>query len=157
MTVTIKTAPHSANKFKEYYRETVPTDANCFFNQEQSFQQSATKVLGSSFDPTQRIYYTPNGLVQTVLQAYNAHHNLVIRPDDVWIAIISQLSFHINSNAEELRNKFVAHEGTERELAHAHFREWMKEGNIARVELRVNGTLHTLYKGEGDEAPDKMS
>ena len=40
--------------------------------------------------------------------------------------------------------QFVAHEGTERELAHAHFREWMKEGNIVRVELRVNGNLHTL-------------
>ena len=50
-------------------------------------------------------------------------------------------------------SQFVAHEGTERELAHAHFREWMKEGNIARVELRVNGNLHTLYKGEGDDVP----
>ncbi len=48
---------------------------------------------------------------------------------------------------------FVAHEGTERELAHAHFREWMKEGNIVRVELRVNGNLHTLYKGESDDVP----
>ena len=111
MAVTIKTAPHSAIKFKEYYGETLSNDANGFFNQTQSFQRAATNVLGSSFDPTQRIYYTPNGFVNTVLRAYNAHQNLVIRPDDVWIAIVSQLSFYINGNAEELRSKFVTHDG----------------------------------------------
>jgi hypothetical protein len=50
--------------------------------------------------------------------------------------------------------QFVAHEGTDRERAHAHFREWMKEVNIARVELRVNGKLHTLYKDEDAEMTD---
>lgn len=49
--------------------------------------------------------------------------------------------------------QFVAHEGTDREIAHTYFREWTKEGNIARVELRVNGNLHTLYKGEGEVEP----
>ncbi|KDQ55839.1 hypothetical protein JAAARDRAFT_208606 [Jaapia argillacea MUCL 33604] len=33
------------------------------------------------------------------------------KPDDVWIAILTQLSFYINANAEELRSQFVAHEG----------------------------------------------
>ena len=74
-----------------------------------------TKFLSSSLHPDQLVYHTSNGLVDTVLRAYNQHHNLVIRPDDVWIAIISQLSFHINANAEALRSKFVAHEG-KREL-----------------------------------------
>ncbi|PPQ64195.1 hypothetical protein CVT24_008613 [Panaeolus cyanescens] len=51
-----------------------------------------------------------NGFVDTILNAYNAHHNLELKPDDVWIAIVSQFNFYVNAHAEELRSKFVAHE-----------------------------------------------
>ncbi|KAF8887882.1 hypothetical protein CPB84DRAFT_1786686 [Gymnopilus junonius] len=34
-----------------------------------------------------------NGFVDTVISAYNEHHHLVLRPDDVWIAISGQLNF----------------------------------------------------------------
>jgi hypothetical protein len=52
-----------------------------------------------------------NGFVQAVTHAYNQHHHLKIRPDDVWIAILSQLSIYINKNSEKLRSQFVRHEG----------------------------------------------
>ncbi|KAJ6450380.1 hypothetical protein C8R45DRAFT_1043484 [Mycena sanguinolenta] len=52
-----------------------------------------------------------NGFVNTVIQAYNHHHALVIRPDDVWLAILCQFNFFVNANAELLRASFVAHEG----------------------------------------------
>ncbi|KAF9377444.1 hypothetical protein CPB97_010203, partial [Podila verticillata] len=52
-----------------------------------------------------------NGFIGTALQAYNQHHHLVIRPDDVWIAILSQFNFFVNANAEKLRHLFVTHEG----------------------------------------------
>lgn len=52
-----------------------------------------------------------NGFVQTVIDCYNKHHNLVIRPDDIWMAILTQFSFYINKNAEEFRNQFVNFEG----------------------------------------------
>ncbi|KAJ6545430.1 hypothetical protein B0H19DRAFT_1075743 [Mycena capillaripes] len=52
-----------------------------------------------------------NGFVDTVISAYNNHYALVIRPDDVWLAIISQFSFYVNANAELMRANFVAHEG----------------------------------------------
>jgi len=52
-----------------------------------------------------------SGFVSTVFGCYNTHHNLVIRPDDVWIAIITQFSFYINKHAEKYRNKFVNFEG----------------------------------------------
>lgn len=51
------------------------------------------------------------GLVHMVIGAYNNHFNLVLRPDDVWQAIVTQLSFFVNAHGEELRNKFVSHEG----------------------------------------------
>ncbi|KAJ7291748.1 hypothetical protein C8J57DRAFT_1445202 [Mycena rebaudengoi] len=56
-----------------------------------------------------------NGFVHTVISAYNQHHALILRPDDVWIAILTQFNFYINANAEILRANFVAHDG-KREL-----------------------------------------
>lgn len=52
-----------------------------------------------------------NGLVHTVMQAYNCHRHLIIRPDDVWLAILTQFSLFVNANAESLRGSFVSHEG----------------------------------------------
>jgi hypothetical protein len=49
--------------------------------------------------------------VYAAFDAYNQHHHLTIRPDDIWFTILSQLNFYINKHAEELRDKFVAHEG----------------------------------------------
>ena len=107
MSVTIKTAPHAAEKVS---LAPPASDADSFFRNDLSFQRSASKVLGSTFNPSDYVHYRVNGLVHTVIEAYSHHYNLVIRPDDVWIAIVSQLSFHIKANAEELRKKFVAHE-----------------------------------------------
>jgi hypothetical protein len=59
--------------------------------------------------------YQGNGFVNTVIGAYNQHRVLVIRPDDVWLTILSQFNFYVNANAELLRANFVAHEG-QREL-----------------------------------------
>eukprot|EP00957_Ditylum_brightwellii_P024538 1852407-Ditylum_brightwellii.AAC.1 len=47
------------------------------------------------------------GLVSAIMDAYNHHHNLILRPDDVWQAILTQFSFYVNANAEELRDRFV--------------------------------------------------
>jgi hypothetical protein len=58
---------------------------------------------------------THNGFVQTAILAYNKHHALVIRPDDVWLAILTQFNHFVNANSELLRASFVAHEG-QREL-----------------------------------------
>ncbi|CZR54901.1 uncharacterized protein PAC_04786 [Phialocephala subalpina] len=39
------------------------------------------------------------------------HPHFIIRPDDVWLAILTQLNMYIKANSEELRTKFVAHKG----------------------------------------------
>ena len=48
-----------------------------------------------------------NGLVGSIFDAYCNHHNLVLRPDDFWLTIVSQFSLYMNNYAEELRDKFV--------------------------------------------------
>ncbi|KAJ7479614.1 hypothetical protein FB451DRAFT_1448656 [Mycena latifolia] len=52
-----------------------------------------------------------NGFVASALTAYNGHHALVLRPDDVWLAILCQFNFFVNAHAERLRAAFVAHDG----------------------------------------------
>jgi len=69
-------------------------------------------IKGTTF-PKENILSAENGFVDAVTTAYNGHHHLVIRPDDVWQAIITQFSFYVNANAEKLRNKFVNFEKKE--------------------------------------------
>ncbi|KAI9878698.1 MAG: hypothetical protein M1830_010791 [Pleopsidium flavum] len=52
-----------------------------------------------------------NGFVGAALKAYNGHHHLVIRPDDVWMTILTQFNVYVNANSDRLRNLFVEHEG----------------------------------------------
>ena len=49
--------------------------------------------------------------MHTALEAYYTHHHLILRPDDVWFAILTQISFYINAHAEDLCSIFVAHDG----------------------------------------------
>ncbi|KAK4169275.1 hypothetical protein QBC43DRAFT_354539 [Cladorrhinum sp. PSN259] len=54
------------------------------------------QIQTSSFNNlnhTSTLYSSKNGLVHSVVEAYNNHHNLILRPDDIWLAILTQLSF----------------------------------------------------------------
>ncbi|KAL6832050.1 hypothetical protein V8C40DRAFT_237738 [Trichoderma camerunense] len=64
---------------------------------------------GESTEGTVSIY--DNGFVNGVIRAFNQDLHLVIRPDDVWQAILLQFSLFVNGNAESLRKMFVTHEG----------------------------------------------
>ncbi|CDO71951.1 hypothetical protein BN946_scf184940.g98, partial [Trametes cinnabarina] len=54
------------------------------------------EILQSSITDEERssLYPETNGFVRTVLSAYACHRHLVLRPDDVWIAILTQLCFY---------------------------------------------------------------
>ncbi|KAF8557372.1 hypothetical protein OG21DRAFT_1435208 [Imleria badia] len=67
--------------------------------------------LPQSSDALRNIIPQRHGFVHTVVEAYNRHRALIVRPDDVWLAILTQFSFFVNGNAEALRSVFVAHEG----------------------------------------------
>ena len=45
-----------------------------------------------------------NGLVHTIVEAYNHHHAPVLRPDDMWLSILAQSSLFVNGEgrAEQL-------------------------------------------------------
>ncbi|KAL4063325.1 hypothetical protein J3A83DRAFT_4466444 [Scleroderma citrinum] len=52
-----------------------------------------------------------NGFMHIVLECYNECHALTIRPDDVWIAVITQFSCFLNGNADASQSLFVLHDG----------------------------------------------
>ncbi len=76
--------------------------------------RASLRIVQSSFaglDRTSTTFATKNGLVHACIEAYNEHHNLVLRPEDIWVAILTQLSVYINANADTLRSQFVDHAG----------------------------------------------
>src|SRR5436190_1799082 len=81
--------------------------------------QSSFSTNASSLSPNDRFASTDlstsdiiipsfnNGFVGTALRAYNGHHRLILRPDDIWIAILTQFNLFVNARAENLRHLFV--------------------------------------------------
>ena len=111
MPVTIKSATHGA---RVLHREEHAENSRDLLNRAcRKESAKCVELLQSSFDSTLNAAVRPsaNGFVHGAMLAYNQHHHLKIRPEDVWLAIISQLGFYINCHAEELREMFVAHEG----------------------------------------------
>jgi len=77
------------------------------------FKAPLIPQFGPSGSPLAGFIAKPNGLVHTILAAYNQHHALVLRPDDIWLCILTQFNLFVNGEgrAEQLRSVFVAHEG----------------------------------------------
>ncbi|KAF3912747.1 hypothetical protein ABW20_dc0101823 [Dactylellina cionopaga] len=84
-----------------------PLQTGCPYKCKELFQSSFTKDLVDS----RKIHPSTSSFFYAAMNAYSSHHHLVIRPDDVWITILTQFSIYVNKHAEELRSMFVAHEG----------------------------------------------
>ena len=112
MPVTIKPNTHQANAIS--LGAAIPNaeallKGSCFNEHER-----CAALLKSSFidfNSENPIHSNGNGFVHGAIEAYNNHHNLVIRPEDIWLAILIQLTLFINANSELLRSKFVAFKG----------------------------------------------
>ena len=54
-----------------------------------------------------------NGFVGAIFTAYNEHRHLILRPDDVWLAITTAFGVFmgVKENAETMRKQFVDFEG----------------------------------------------
>ncbi|KAF8071714.1 hypothetical protein FPV67DRAFT_892725 [Lyophyllum atratum] len=139
MPVTFAVADHAAATFSSKWQ--VPSNDPDKILASIKTSHKPVKLLQSSVDGTKDIIRMENGFVQGVLLAYNQHHNLVIRPDDVWVAILSQLNFYINAHAEELRDKFVAHSGkkTLTVLSNSNTVEGTHFGEMA---VQLSGKIH---------------
>lgn len=81
-----------------------------------NYEEETKELVQSSFPApsataTDPMVLSTNSFVDSAKDAYNKHHHLRIRPDEVWVSILIQFNAYINKHAEELRGKFVAHDG----------------------------------------------
>ncbi|KAK1751141.1 hypothetical protein QBC47DRAFT_392315 [Echria macrotheca] len=138
MPLTIRTHPIEGDA----WRNATSNDAVRVLRSAASVEASkAKKLMSSSFSKsTPEVTPSTNGLVSAVVEAWNKHHHLVLRPDDIWIAIISQLGFFIDAHAEELRSFFVAHKG-KRELK-------VVQDNLPDIDSADFGQFATDMAGE---------
>jgi hypothetical protein len=114
MPVTVKVASHDA---REWWIKPDPKSSSrdLLLNTLARDKEEADEVFQSSisdeFIKKTPFSYAKSGLVSAAFDAYNSHQNLVLRPEDIWFAILCQFSFYVNAHSEELRESFVAHEG----------------------------------------------
>eukprot|EP01112_Ceratiomyxa_fruticulosa_P009469 TRINITY_DN2465_c0_g2_i2.p1 TRINITY_DN2465_c0_g2~~TRINITY_DN2465_c0_g2_i2.p1 ORF type:complete len:348 (+),score=58.04 TRINITY_DN2465_c0_g2_i2:176-1219(+) len=108
----------------------VPSGGNKFSPVSFGLKPESKFIQGSPnlADPKESFYFK-HSFVLSCLSAYSYHYNLVIRPDDIWIAIITQFSMYVDLNAEKLRDRFVDFQG-QKELT-----------------VTTAGTLHTVDFG----------
>jgi len=113
--ITFKATSNNVEPTKVQEEYTKPTTKlQEMIRQNPVFDKSYDKIIQTSSIPnesTTLISYAKRGLVSAIVKAYNTHHNLVLRPDDIWQAILTQFSFYVNANAEDLRDKFVDFQG----------------------------------------------
>ncbi|PUU76898.1 hypothetical protein B9Z19DRAFT_1028066 [Tuber borchii] len=78
-------------------------------------QPEKRRIIQSSFHElnanTSPIIPYGNGLVNGIIRAFEQDLHLVLRPDDIWLSILTQFSMFVNGNSEDLRTQFVAHQG----------------------------------------------
>ncbi|KAL0573382.1 hypothetical protein V5O48_008579 [Marasmius crinis-equi] len=112
MPITFQVASHTARRWARP-KASNPENLLSGASEKDALQSQGivqTSFTAARLDST-HVTASNNGLVHAAFHAYSSHHNFVIRPDDVWASILSQLSFYVNAHAEELRSFFVAHEG----------------------------------------------
>ncbi|RYO45002.1 hypothetical protein AA0113_g10547 [Alternaria arborescens] len=150
MPVTITVADHKSESYHNRNAKIASNDA-LLEGTSLSDSKNCKWIIQSSVSEDEfsksHIVESNNGFVHAAFTAYSWHHHLVIRPEDVWFAILSQLNVYINANAEALRDHFVSHQG-QKELR-------VKEvGNIHTVDFGMLARRMTALIQENVKDPD---
>jgi hypothetical protein len=109
MPVTVRPSSNLPRLIHKHRQKHEPDRRNHFSDMCPKEDDKVRAILASSFDsdpPSQLTISSANGFVIGALKAYNEHHHLILRPDDIWLAVLTQLSFYLNRHAEALRPVF---------------------------------------------------
>jgi hypothetical protein len=55
------------------------------------------------------IYPSSSSFIHGSIDAWAQHQHLVLKPEEVWFQILTQMNFYMKNNAESLRHLFVSH------------------------------------------------
>jgi len=100
MPITFKVADHDASPVEAPYKPISNADELLASTWGRKSKTAKSKELlqtslssgGAEKQDWSVIRSRNNGFVNTLMEAYNKHHHLVLRPDDVWIAILGQFN-----------------------------------------------------------------
>jgi len=125
MPVTVKPSPElvgrnrdpTVHSKEDLLKHTVPArvyeTSNCKTGERE--QPEMRRIIQSSFHElnpkTSIIIPYGNGLVDGIIRAFQQDLHLVLRPDDIWLSILTQFNMFVNGNSELLRTQFVTHQG----------------------------------------------
>ncbi len=70
-----------------------------------------TPVEACGADVDRVVPVEKNAVLMAAWLAFTSHHPLVLSPDAVWLCIAQGFAAHVNLHAEQLRGRFVQHEG----------------------------------------------
>jgi len=82
------------------YERSKPATGNVWYSRHTQFNND-----------NELLYPASNGFYESIHAAWAYHGQLLLSPDDIWIAIQLSFSRYMELNAEVLRDKFVEHEG----------------------------------------------
>jgi hypothetical protein len=123
MPVTVKPSSHGASSWLGGYRykqvsspekllhSTLVDGAMQGGSSNNSIPKKIIQNSYTNLKEPDNVFASKNGFVIACMDAYSDHHHLIIRPEDVWFAILTQISIYVNAHAGELRNSFVDHSG----------------------------------------------
>ena len=99
-------------------------------------------MLNSSFegDRLEATSGCDNGLAWALIHACTHHHHLKIRPDDVWLAILTQFSAYVHARPEAFRGQFLPHDNKKEELKTKLASDWSAIGATMKLLMQENVT-----------------
>lgn len=95
---------------KPNYKPT-PVEMKNLLSMTSQIQEKRGTILTYSYPEYPVMAPFDNGFVGTLYNAYSQHHALVLRPDDIWLAITMTFANYVDHHAEKMRSSFVSHEG----------------------------------------------
>lgn len=104
----LRTSQAAAKSASELLRNSAPNE---FFNS--SAQVLLSTYSATNFAQNADLYPSSDSFVRGAIQAWAQHLHLVIRPDEVWFTILTQMNFYMQTHAEQVRDIFVSHQGQE--------------------------------------------
>jgi len=73
-------------------------------------------VAPDSLSPVENVVVNPkyddvHGFIASITQAWDDELPLALKPDHFWLLVLQGVAAHVTANAEELRGRFVKHDG----------------------------------------------
>lgn len=87
------------------------------------------------------MYPSSGGFIRGAVEAWAQHQHFVIRPDEVWFEVLSQMNLYMSAHSEKLRDMFVEFDGREKIVVEGD--SW--EGIIVSFGDEMNNRVKTKW------------